>query len=222
MRSLLLRIFLSFWLIIVVSIATAATLGFLYAERARATLQNFEVSDAMLEASDALEERGRDGLIDWLESLPPVMASFVFVLDEQRKDLLGRPLPGPASMALRRLQRPGALWPPRLRERDNFRPARPFAQLVGPEGDTYTLIVLPPQNAVARWVSERSRLSFIVIVLLVSGVVSYLLARAISTPILRFRESTVAIADGDLDTRIPATLEKRSDEIDYVPEPLRI
>ena len=74
MRSLLLRIFLSFWLIIVVSIATAATLGFLYAERARATLQNFEVSDAMLEASDALEERGRDGLIDWLESLPPVMA----------------------------------------------------------------------------------------------------------------------------------------------------
>ena len=100
-----------------------------------------------------------------------------------------------------------------MRERDNFRPARPFAQLVGPEGDTYTLIVLPPQNAVARWVSERSRLSFIVIVLLVSGVVSYLLARAISTPILRFRESTVAIADGDLDTRIPATLEKRSDEI---------
>jgi two-component system sensor histidine kinase CpxA len=84
---------------------------------------------------------------------------------------------------------------------------------VGPAGEIYTLIVVPPQSAVARWLSERGRLTFIIIALLVSGFVSYLLARAISNPILRFRESTVAIAAGDLDTRIAPGVEKRRDEI---------
>ena len=51
MRSLLVRIFLSFWLMIVITIAAAAGVGFYYAERARSAIERFEVSDAMLEAS---------------------------------------------------------------------------------------------------------------------------------------------------------------------------
>ncbi len=213
MRSLLMRFFLGFWLIIALTIATAATLGFLYAERARASLENFEVSEAMLDASESLEQQGRDGLVDWLDSLPSVTASIVFVLDENDKDLLDRRVPPPVLQVIRRFERFGGMRPPRWRDRDNVRPARPFTQLVGPEGDTYTLVVLPPQNAVSKWVSDRSRLTFVILLLLVSGGVSYLLARAISKPILRFRESTVAIAGGDLDTRIPDKVEKRKDEI---------
>ena len=213
MRSLHLRIFLSFWLIIVLTIFTAATLGFLYAERARSSLQSFEVSEAMIEASDALRERGRDGLVTWLESLPFAAESLIYIIDEQGRELLDRRLPAPVQMTLRRFARPPGLHPPRPRDTDTFRPPRPFAQLVGPAGEIYTLIVVPPQSAVARWLSERGRLTFIIIALLVSGGVSYLLARAISKPILRFRESTVAIAAGDLDTRIAPGVEKRRDEI---------
>ncbi len=212
MRSLLVRIFLSFWLIIVLTIATGASLGYLYAERARASLQSFEVSDAMLEASTSLQQRGRDGLVSWLDGLPSVQRSLVFVVDDRGQELLDRNLPKPASMALRRFGGPPGMRPP-SRERDNLRPARPFAQLVGPGGEVYTLIVLPPQNAVARWVGERSQLTFVIIAVLVSGGVSYLLARAISGPIRRFRESTVAIAAGDLDSRIDDSVEKRRDEI---------
>ena len=58
MRSLLLRIFVSFWSIIVVTIIAAAMLGYFYAERVRETLQSFEVSDAMLGASASLRESG--------------------------------------------------------------------------------------------------------------------------------------------------------------------
>ncbi len=214
MRSLLLRIFLSFWLIIVLTIVTAASLGFLYAERARLSLQNFEVSEAMIEAGDSLRRDGRDGLVDWLESLPSVTASLIFIIDEQGRELLDRRLPAPVEMALRRVGgRPPGLRPPRPRDNDTLRPPRPFAQLVGPEGEVYTLIVLPPQSAVGRWLSQRGRLTFAIIALLVSGGVSYLLARAISRPIRRFRESTVAIADGDLDTRVASSVEKRRDEI---------
>ena len=81
MRSLLLRIFLSFWAIIVITIIAAAALGNFYAERARATMQSFEISDAMLEASDSLQARGREGLTDWLSSLPDVTAALVYVVD---------------------------------------------------------------------------------------------------------------------------------------------
>ncbi len=95
----------------------------------------------------------------------------------------------------------------------NFRPARPFTQLVGPTGEVYTVIALPPQNKVARWLTERGQFVLIMIALLVSAGVSLLLARAISQPIHRFRESTVAIADGDLATRVADSVEKRGDVI---------
>jgi hypothetical protein len=70
MRSLLLRIFVAFWSVILITIAVAAGVGFLYAERVRTTIQTFEVSDAMLDASAALDASGREGLADWLGALP--------------------------------------------------------------------------------------------------------------------------------------------------------
>jgi two-component system sensor histidine kinase CpxA len=213
MRSLLLRIFLSFWLIIVLTIFMAASMGFLYAERVRSSLQSFEVSEAMAEAGEMLRERGRGGLVDWLESLPSVTGSLVYIIDEEGRELLDRRLPAPVELALRRFGRPAGVKPARPRDPGNLRPPRPFAQLVGPTGEVYTLIVLPPQGAVARWLTERGRLSLAIIALLVSGGVSYLLAGAISRPIRRFRESTVAIADGDLESRVASSVEERRDEI---------
>ena len=212
MRSLLLRVFLSFWSIIVITIAVAATLGYVYAERARETLQGFEVSEAMLEASDALAANGRDGLTDWLESLPDITASAVYIIDDRGQDLLDRRLPAPVVLAMRRFGGPAAR-PPRMRDPANLRPARPFTQLLGPNDEVYTLFVLPPQGAVARWVSERSGVAFIVIALLVSAGVSYLLARGISRPIQRVRESANAIAGGNLDTRVMDRVGDRRDDI---------
>ena len=213
MRSLLLRIFVSFWSIIVITIVAAAALGYFYAERARATMQSFEVSDAMLEASASLQERGREGLTDWLRSLPDVTASLVYVVDDRGRDLLDRRLPAPVVIAMRRFG--GAMHRrlPPPRDAGNLRPARPFTQLVGPDDRVYTLFVLPPRGAVGRWLSERGGAAFVIIALLVSAAVSYLLARAISRPIRRFRESAIAIAGGNLDTRVSDRVGNRHDEI---------
>ena len=90
MRSLHLRIFLAFWLIIVLTIVMVASIGIFYAERARTSLQNFEVSEAMIEASEALRDRGRTGLVTWLESLPFATESVIYIVDEQgRLELTG-------------------------------------------------------------------------------------------------------------------------------------
>ena len=212
MRSLLIRIFTSFWSIIVITIVAAGALGYAYAERARATMQNFEISDAMLEASEALREDGREGLTEWLRSLPGITASLVYVLDDRGSDLLERRLPPPVQIAMRRFGGPRFRRPP-PREFGNLRPARPFTQLIGPDNHVYTFFVLPPQGNVARWLFERGGLGIVFLALLISAAVSYLLARAISQPIRRFRESAVAIANGDLGTRVTDRVGKRRDEI---------
>ncbi len=217
MRSLLLRVFVAFWSIILITIVVAAGVGFLYAERVRTTIQNFEVSDAMLDASAALDESGREGLGEWLGSLPGATAQLVFIVDERGRELLGRPLPPPVALAMRRFGRGGPARM-KLREPGNLRPARPFTQLVGPNNEVYTLFVLPPQKGVARWLAERGGATLVLIALLVSAAMSYLLARSISRPIRRFRESANAIADGDLDTRVVASVGTRRDEIGLLAE----
>lgn len=217
MRSLLLRIFVAFWSIIVITIAIAAALGYTYAERARATVQNFEVSEAMLDASTALREGGREGLAEWLRSLPGPAASLIYVLDDGGRDLLDRRLPPPVAIAMRRFGEPRSRRPP-PREFGNLRPARPFTQLVGPDDHVYTFFVLPPQSALGRWLAERGAVGVVVLALLVSGAISYLLARAISEPIRRFRESAVAIAEGNLDTRVTDRVGHRRDEIGLLAE----
>ncbi len=213
MRSLLIRIFVSFWSIIVITIIAAATLGYFYAERARATVENFEVSEAMLEASASLRQDGRAGLTEWLQSLPGVTASLVYIVDERGRDLLDRRLPPPVMLALRRFGQPRFNRLPRDPDRGNLRPARPFTQLIGPDDEVYTLFVLPAQGTVGRWLAERGGATVIILALLISAGVSYLLARAMSRPIRRFRESAIAIAGGNLDTRVMDSVGKRRDEI---------
>lgn len=218
MRSLLLRIFVAFWSIIVITIVIAAALGYTYAERARATVQNFEVSEAMLDASAALRAGGREGLAAWLRSLPGPAASLIYVLDDGGRDLLDRRLPPPVAIAMRRFGEPRSRRLPPPREFGNLRPARPFTQLVGPDDHVYTFFVLPPQSALGRWLTERGAVGVVVLALLVSAAISYLLARAISEPIRRFRESAVAIAEGNLDTRVTDRVGRRRDEIGLLAE----
>jgi two-component system OmpR family sensor kinase len=77
---------------------------------------------------------------------------------------------------------------------------------------------LPPQKGFARWLAERGGATLVLIALLVSAAMSYLLARSISRPIRRFRESANAIADGDLDSRVVASVGGRRDEIGLLAE----
>ena len=85
--------------------------------------------------------------------------------------------------------------------------------MIGPDGRVYTLFVLPPQGRAGRWLAERGGTSVIILAILISASVSYLLARTISKPIRRFRESATAIAEGNLDTRVTDRVGKRRDEI---------
>ncbi len=211
MRSLLLRFFIAFWFMIVATIGLAAAFGFYYSERAHVAIERFELSDAMYDASIALQSNGREGLTEWIRSLPGVTGSLIYVVDERRRDILDRQLPAAVAIALRRFDgRRGHRIP---REFANIRPARPFTELEGPDGTVYTFFALPPQGALARWINNRGLAGLAFIAFGISTAVSYLLAGTISRPVRQLRTAATAIAAGSFDTRVADSVLQRRDEI---------
>ena len=213
MRSLLLRIFIAFWSIILITIVAVAAIGYLYAERTRIALQNFEVGDAVFEASAALQENGRDGLTEWLRNLPGPAEKLFYVVDDKGRDLLGRRLPQIVRMSLRRFGDRNSRPPRTGRDRPNLRPARPFTQLIGPDDRVYTVFVVPPNTVRAQWLVDRGLGGLIILALIISAAVSLVLAQTLSRPIMRLRDSANAIAAGKLDTRVADGIGKRRDEL---------
>ncbi len=213
MRSLLVRIFLSFWLIIGITIGIAAVAGFYYSEGLREALENFDHGDTMLEASAALEQDGREGLVSWLRDFPKTRGITVFVLDNQRRDLLDRPIPG--NIARLMIRHRHHLRPERgdRHEPRNLRRARPLSQLVSADGQVFTLIVLPTRHPPAYFGRTVHGSVLFIVALIVSGIVSYLLARAIANPIRKLRDATVSLADGNLDARVGVSMSERHDEL---------
>jgi two-component system sensor histidine kinase CpxA len=213
LRSLLIRIFLSFWLIIGITIGIAAFAGFYYSERMRESMENFEHGDAILEASKALDEDGREGLVQWLSDFPNTRGITIYVLDENRHDLLGRRLPGSIARLMSRHRQ--HMWAREhgRNEPPNLRWARPLSQLVSADGQVFTFIVMPSRRPPAYLGIAIHSYVLFVVALIVSGIVSYLLARAIANPIRKLRDATVALADGNLDVRVGSSIGKRHDEL---------
>jgi two-component system sensor histidine kinase CpxA len=212
MQSLLLRIFLSFWLIIVITFATAGVSGFLYAERMRDAIERFEVGESMLAASAALDSGGREGLADWVRNDPTSRAITLFVLDERGHDILDRPVPFILTRAFRRHREHPRRHSFDVGDPRNLRRSRPHPQLVGADGSVYTFFVAPSRGVHSVWTTPDARWLLFFIALIVSGVVSWFLATTISGPVRRLRDATVALAGGDLAVRVAESVGKRRDE----------
>lgn len=213
MRSLLARIFLSFWLIIGLTIGIAAVAGYWYAERMRDAFEDFSIGDSLLEAGTALESGGREGLVRWLNEVPKSRAVTLFVVDERGQDLLGRNLPRGIG---RRIDRHLRTHPRRnhdRREPQNIRRAQPLPQLVSTDGEIYTFIVAPTRSGPFHWTNSPAGLVVLALALVTSAAVSYLLARAITRPVAALRDATIRFASGDLRARVGNTVGSRHDEL---------
>jgi signal transduction histidine kinase len=211
-RSLLVRIFVSFWLIIGITIGVAAIAGYYYAESVRSEMDNFEFDDAILEASSALSAGGREALADWLHGDAPGSRNVtIYIVDGNGRELLGRELP---RYVARKLHRHESHMPRRARsDPSNLRRARPLSQLVARDGQVYTVLLSRPHRSQGYWEGVPAQSMLLALALIVSGAVSYLLARAISNPVREMRNATVALAEGNMDSRVSPSVGKRRDEL---------
>ena len=213
MQSLLLRFFLSFWLIIVITIGTAGVGGYWYAERMRDALESFEIGDSMLQASDALEAGGREGLAQWVRDFPKSRGITIFVIDDRGHDILRRAIPFGMSRNFRRHREHFRTHQNGVDDPRNLRRSRPHPQLVAADGTVYSFLVSPSRIPPAIWTSADARLLLFGLALIVSGIVSFFLANAISRPVRELRAATVALAGGDLDIRVAESVGRRRDEL---------
>lgn len=198
MRSLFLRIFLSFWLAqaLFILLAIVATLAL----RPRAaTLE----PDTAADAAAVYEQSGPITLVNYIHKLEDEQQLHFFLFDEDQQEVSGRTVP------------------PWIAEAQKPRPHRFFSWVfpvrflkqaaAGPSGHRYMLIAELPPGPTFLGPGGLHGLG-VLLAVLTSGLVCYLLAGYLTAPVVRLRAATQRLAAGDLTARA-GIKSNRHDEI---------
>lgn len=208
MKSLFLKIFLSFWaaqalfigLAIVVTLALRPTSEFSGIETQQGKI--------LSEAVQAYQTGGNTAARDYLRALHDSQRVRAFLFNDQWQELTGRVLPDWAERVARgETSTADTIW-------GRIRPVQFLRQsMTASDGRRYTLAIeLPPgQHSVfgPRGVPGLG----IAIGLLSSGVVCFFLAGYLTSPVVRLRAATQKLASGDLTARAGVPRFRRHDEM---------
>jgi len=208
MHRLVWKIFLSFWLSLIIFAGASLTLASLFVEHARSEDDEQSPRDRLKlyleEARRIAASEGTGGLTAWLEQLDRREVTPILLIDAQGRDLLGRPV---SAHLAERIERP-----PPIHARHRRIPPRGLVQTPG--GAEYRLV--PDFRAVTlQRVLTRPRVVAIpfIAAAIISGLVSFFLARYLSRPIRRLSRATRQFGAGDLGLRVASTLGGRRDEV---------
>ena len=211
MHHLFWKIFLSFWFSLILFASASLLAASLFLERTRAqdAIESPRTRHLIYieEARFIADTDGIDGLKSWLKKLDRNEAIPFLLIDAAGKDLLERPVSPRLMERLHRGRRP-----PRHLDRERSPRRRDLIQL--PDGNNYRLV--PDFQAVTLGrVLRRPRVIATPIIgaAIISGLVCFLLARYLTTPIRRLSRATHQFASGDLGLRVAPTIGGRRDEI---------
>ncbi len=229
MHSLFLRIFVLFWIAMALIVGGSIAITFSVAAREYESPEYLRRPNMAIQASEVLATGGISALRKWLEANEHTIPDRdLFIIGPDGRDILGRRLSDSAARRLEFFNRestagfgpPGA-EPPGAGERPlgrpppgNFRPQRAAPQIVGPDGSTYTVLLVPRRPSIFGALSLPGiSLTILCIALGVSAFASWWLAQHLSAPIRRLQEGARALATENLDVRVSAGLEGRKDEL---------
>lgn len=214
MKSLFLRIFLSFWaaqaLFLVLAILVTIAM-----RPARRGIES-EGPQILAEVVNAYQSGGERAASDYVEQLWRTQHIWALVFDPSGHEISGHRRPPHKD------GRPGELLPegPTLgspphhrRWMDYLLPSRVIRQGLTLDGKRYTLLlILPPGPRVFFGPHEIPGLG-ITIAVITSGLVCYLLAWSMTSPVTRLRKAAQSLAAGDLSARTGAPVRGRHDEM---------
>src|SRR6201998_4083967 len=207
MKSLFLKIFLSFWVAFALFLVLAilVTLAF----RPRTSSWEGLLATALNDSVKAYEEGGSRGLREYLQNLESTQHVRVFLFNENMEEMSHR---GAPDWAVRvagggpRIPHEGFIFPappPVLRD------SRASSDGV----HRYTLILAPPPGPRLFLGPRGLPIPGLFIAIVSSGLVSYLLAWFLPMPVVRLRAATRQLAAGDLTARAGAPNIRRRDEV---------
>jgi len=206
MKSLFLKIFLSFW----VAQALFMVLAILVTLALRPRSATWEAlrTTALNDAVNTLEERGDVELRKYLENLEATQHVRAYLFNERGEEVSHR---GAPDWALRvaaggpRMPRDGVVFPPPPVQRDS--------RASSDGKHRYTLVLGLPPGPRVFFGPRGMPLPGLIIAVLSSGLVCYFLAWYMTKPVGRLRAATQQLAAGDLTARAGNPKSKRHDEI---------
>ena len=206
MKSLFLKIFLSYWMAQALFLALAILITVALRERGESAVWDAQQATVLHKAVQTYEQSGPAEVRRYLEEVRDSLHTRAYLLDDQGKDVAGRELPRWAESLGKGVE------PPRRDFWQRLTPS-PFRRQVqvAASGHRYTLVAfLPPTGPFGP--SGVPGLS-ILIGIVSSGLVCYLLARYLTAPVVRLRAATQRLAAGDLSARAGGLAARRRDEM---------
>jgi two-component system sensor histidine kinase CpxA len=207
MKSLFLKIFLSFWaaqaLFIVLAILATMALS-----PARHGIES-EGPQILAEVVNAYQSGGEHAAHDYVEELWRTKHVWALVFDPAGHDISGRPGPSPRMEEFHEgdppPDRPLRGFPAHHRGlMDYLLPNRVIRQGLTLDGKRYTLILILPPGPGVFFGRHDLPLLGITIAILSSGLICYLLAWSMASPVTRLRVAAQSLAAGDLTARTGA------------------
>jgi two-component system, OmpR family, sensor kinase len=203
------KIFVSFMIAMTATTVGAVYVSFQLASQALDQV-NVEGRDRIIEdVAAALAHGGERELKAWLFNHPrPAPGTVLLVTNERGDELLGRAMPRELARLLRTrpFRRPEA--PP------NLRPMQLTPHLIGPNNEEYKLLFArAPVTVLGILMWPGTQVAVGSIAILAAAVMSLLLARYLSSPIVRLQKATRALAAGQLETRVGRPFDRRGDEV---------
>lgn len=201
MNRLFWKIFLSFWISLVLFAGAGLLAASLFLERTRAQDEIESPRDRQIiyvnEARLVAKIEGIEGLKSWLKKLDRTEAIPFLLIDRAGKDLLDRPI---SSHLMERLDR-------------RRKPRR--HELIQLPGAGEYLLVPDFQAVTLNRVLSRPRVIAlpVIVAAIVSGLVCFLLAGYLTRPIQRLSKATHQFAAGNLGLRVAPTMGRRRDEV---------
>lgn len=209
MRTLFLRIFLSFWAaMLLVLLSTAAVAWYRFSQ-----VQPLDSNELAQVASARLHKDGLEGLRTWIgEAQDKYIGRTIYVVDYTGVDILGRTLPDRLMSYVRRLERAGLMSKGVPRDREP-NPLLLTPQFFDRDDSVYTLLV---DSSVGPWGVLNTpdvRAVLVAFALAISGLVCWWLAHYVSKPVERLQSSVRSLAAGNLDSRVGDEFSRRHDEL---------
>lgn len=212
MRRLYLRLFIAFWLVVILTISAVLVVNIQLARLQQDERIESERAAQLREglaaaAAAALAEGGESGLQRWLQVAERRTRRLnLYVIDSEGREITGREVPRAARGLHRRWQRSGT--PPEITRRGQF------VQPLSHEQRDYLLLVsVQPPPALLRVLGPVGPWGLFLMGITMSGLVCLWLAWQLSRPIQDMRVVGRALGQGDLAARVPAPHALRRDEL---------
>lgn len=218
MRSLFLRIFLWFWLaLILVNVGVFFSFVLTRPEMPgphwhRPPLGKYIMDIYAQTSAEIFERQGKPALAAYLNRLEEATNMRAVLFNERGEELSGRNIPSGAEALAKQVRADG---PPEFSSVGEIRLGAQRAETL--EGGKYTMVAeLPSWEDHTRRLFFRTQAPRFLISILIGGLLCYWLARFLTRPVIQLRAATQELAAGNLGVRVSPKLIKHGGELAHL------